>query len=661
MFFKNIKYAFRNLGRDKFYTFLNGVGLTIGMTVALLIFMWIQDEMSYDNYHSKNGSNYFVLANTFFMSEPSWGVRTPAPLGPAIKEKIPEVQHVARVYGLWKAILKHENFIVGVDDSYLVEPSLLKILDFEFLHGDPETALDNPNSIVLTDKVASKIFGSENPIGKTIQLDELENLVITAVIKSTSKKTHLPVDCFIPLEKNIYSYNYDKNMHWRNYSFSTYLTLRPGVDAQQVGKALTGLIPPWKDEPEDKKPYLELHPVKDIYLGLSKVEYSFAQGDWNTIRLFGLIAMIILLIASINYINLTTARAAHRAKATGIKKIVGASRPHLIGQHMTEALCLIFLCSLTAFSLAYFGLPYFEKIAGTELTTETIFSKNTFFILSAITLITVLLSSIQPAFQLTALRPMEILKGSRFNDGAKKNGLRKVLVIAQFVSSAALIICTIFMLRQMNYIQATKLGYDKEHIFKFSHNNENTKPLLNSLRDHPSITEVAKSDQSIVSITNSYGGLSWDGVEGEQDLQFFNMYSGPNVKDFFNLELVNGRWFDPELKSDSNTVIINETAAQMMQLENPVGKYMNFWGEKTKIIGLSKDFHFQSLHTDIKPLLFMQNADWFPTVYVKTTGKNTADAIAATEQIFKQHLPNEIFKYEFLDETFNQLLSLIHI
>ena len=654
---RNIKYAFRNLKRDKFYSLLNAFGLTLGMTVALLIFMWIQDENSYDNYHSQNGQNYYVLGNMTLGETASWGIRTPAPLAAAVRENVPEVQHIARTYGIWKGVLKHENFILDVKNSFLIEPALFKILDFKFIQGDPSTALSDPSSIILTKDIASKIFGTENPMGKIVQLDGMENLVVTAIIKTPPQNTHLQVDCFVPLEKNIYQYNNDRNMHWRNFSYSTYLTLRPNVDAQKAGKLLSDLIPIKEDEPIEKRSFFELHPVQDIYLGLGKVKYGFPKGDRATIRLFGLIAMIILLIASINYINLTTARAAHRAKATGIRKIVGASRPQLIGQHILEAVCLVGICSLAALLLAQGVLPYFEEISGKKFLTSTILSPRSISIIGAIAFATILLSGIQPAFQLTAFRPTEILKGSAFKGREGKNGLRKMLVVSQFVGSAALIICTIFILRQMDFIQSTKLGYEKEHIFTFRHDTEKTNLFEESLKREAIIKDITYSDQAIVSITNSISGITWEGVSEPQDLQFFSIYAGSNFKDFFGLEMKEGRWFRKSANRDSTSFIINETAAKAMQLDEPVGKYIDLWGERGTIVGVVKDIYFQSFHEEIKPLLFTQRADWFPIMYVKASGENTAQAIAVAEKIYKEHSPNGIFKHEFLDETFNQLYT----
>ncbi|MFK7774142.1 MAG: ABC transporter permease [Saprospiraceae bacterium] len=655
MFLKNIKYAFRNLQRDQFYTFLNGIGLTIGMTVALLIFMWVQDETSYDNYHSENGQNYLILSNTSFGGERNWGIRTPAPLQSAIKEQIPEVQNVARTSGLWKPILKYENFLLNVDNTFLIDPELFQILDFEFIQGDPKTALSNPNSIIITDEKAYKIFGNENPMGKTVKLGDKLDLEITGIIKKPPSNTHLPVDCFLPFENNVGQFYNEGSLHWRSFNFSTYLTLRPGSDVNKIGKKISTLFPIVESEAVKDRSYAELHPVQDIYLGLGKVKYSFAKGDPTAIKLFGWIAFIILLIASINYINLTTARAAHRAKATGIKKIVGASRSQLIGQHVMETVCLVGICSLGALLLTQIGLPYFKEISGKEFSSQTVFSLTTIGLTGLLALVTVLLSGIQPALQLSAFRPVQVLKGSGFKGVDGKSGLRKFLVVAQFVSSAALIICTVFMLRQMDFIQSKKLGYEKEHIFKFSHNNENTKILKTALENESAIKDIAISDQSIVSITNSISGIGWEGTEGRQELQLFSMHTGPNMKDFFGLEMKSGRWFNRSTNLDSTSFVINESAAKAMQLEDPVGKWVDMWGARGTIVGLVKDFHFQSFHSEIKPLIFRQTSDWFPTMYVKTQGEDASLAIAAVEKIFKQHSPNEVFKYEFLDETFNKL------
>jgi putative ABC transport system permease protein len=498
------------------------------------------------------------------------------------------------------------------------------------------------------------VFGEEEPMGKIVELESKLKLTVTGIIENTPVNTHMPVDCLVPLEGNIRQFMNEQSLSWYSYNFSSYLLLKPNADPEEVGKKLSALIPDREDEDASKKSLFKLHPVANIYMGLSEMKYGFVKGDWKHINLFGFIGLIILLIASINYINLTTARAAHRAKATGIRKIVGATRSQLIGQHLLEAFCLVGICSLLALFLAHFSIPFFEQIAGKEFPFLTIFSLQNFLLSGGIAFATVLLSGIQPAIQLSSFRLVEVLKGSGFKGVAGKAGLRKALVIVQFVSSAALIICTLFMIRQMDFIQSAKLGYEKDHTFSFRHPGENPRVLKEALKGQAGIDEVTMSDQSIVHISNRLGGFEWEGMGEKRERSLFQTNVGYEYKDFFGLELIDGRWFKPG-DSDSSSFLINETAAKALNLKEPVGKWIDFWGERGTIVGVIKDFHFQSFHNDIQQLIFRQNGDWFPTLYVKTTGENTAIAIASAEKVFKAHHPDAIFKYEFLDETYDNL------
>jgi len=654
MFFKNLKYTFRNLWRDKFYTLINVLGLTLGLTVVLLISLWIKSELSYDNYHSKKDSAYLLLTNSEFGGERSWGIRTPSKLAEATREEIPEVERIARTTQLWKSVLKHEQTLVNVENTFLIDPELFDILDFNFLKGDPTTALNNPNSIVLTEAIASEMFGGEEPMGKVVSLENKVQLTVTGIIEKTPANTHMPVDCLVPFEKNIIKFMSERSLNWNSYNFSSYVLLKRDADAEKVGKKLTALQPVRENETESERSFFKLHPVNDIYLGLSEVKYGFVKGDWKHINLFGFIGLIILLIASINYINLTTARAAHRAKATGIRKIIGASRAQLISQHLLEAFSLIGICSLLSLLLANTSIPFFEEIAGKEFPFVTVFSLEMLSLTVIVAFVTVLLSGIQPALQLSSFRPVEVLKGAGLKGVAGKGGMRKALVVVQFVSSAALIICTLFMIRQMDFIQTAKLGYDKEYTFSFRHPGDNPRILKEALKGQAGIDEVAMSDQSIVHISNRFGGFTWEGMEEETDLSLFQTNVGSEYKKFFGLQLVDGRWFNPG-DADSSSFVINETAAKALNLKDPVGKWIDFWGDRGTIVGVIKDFHFQSFHNDIQQLIFRQQGDWFPILSVKTTGQNTAKAIASAEKIFKAHHPNAIFNYEFLDETYDNL------
>ena len=656
MFLKNLKYAFRNLKRDKFYTFLNGVGLTIGMAVTLLLLMWIQDELSYDNYHQKNGLNYLVLGNTEYAGESRRGVKTPYNLALATKEHIPEVEHIARSFHLWKPTIEFQNNFYASKNTHLIDPELFEILDFDFIKGDAKTALLNPKSIVLTEDMANRIFGNSDPLGKTININDKLQLNVTGVIKNPPINTHLQVDCFVPFEENKLYFTSENNLRWSTYNLVTYLTLKPNSDFRNIEKKLSALFPKEANNTDARKRHFELHPVQDIYLGLEKIKFGFVQGDWNYIRLFGIIGFIILLIASINYVNLTTARAAHRAKTTGIKKIIGATKAQIFNQHILEAITLVVVCSLGALLLAQLCLPQFEVVSGKEFSNGSVFSVQTILTLCGVSFVTILLSSIQPALQLASFKPVEVLKGNSFKGVAGKGGLRQILVVTQFVGSAALITCTIFMLRQMDFIQSSKLGYEKEHIFSFKNELENPQLLTETLKNQPGINDVAISDQSIVSITNSSSIPKWEGSAKDENVPVFYVYAGSNFKDFFNLEMQSGRWFRPG-QLDSTSFIINEATAKAMQLDDPVGKWIEFWGTRGTIAGVVKDFHFQSFHNEIQQLIFVQSANYFPTTYVKTTGSDASKAIASAEKIFKQHSPNAVFTHEFLDESYNKLYT----
>jgi len=649
MLFRNIKYAFRNLWRDKFYTLLNGLGLVIGLTVTLLIFMWIKDEMSYDSYHSKKGDIYYVLGNMHFAGEFNTGIRTPFKLAEEAREKVPSVQHIARTWQLWKPTLEYNNFVIDARDAFLAEPSIFEILDYEFIQGNPATALSDPKSIVISEYIAEKVFGKENPMGKTVQIQDKLELTITGILKNSPVNTHFAVDVFIPFESNESQFLSEGNKRWGSFNFSTFALLHPNSNPGKVAEELSNLVPLSEDQDPTTKSFFELHPIEDIHLNMEKVERGFNKGDWRYIQLFGLIGFIILLIAAINYINLTTARAAHKVKSTGVRKIVGATRSHLVGQHIIEAVCLVGICGILPLCLAQISLPYFKLFSGKAFTDATVFNMNTIGLAGLICLVTILLSGIQPALQLSAFKPIEMLRGSAFKGMSGKGSLRKVLVITQFIGSAALIICTIFMLRQMKYVQAAKLGYEKEHIFSFSTEGENSDLFLQTLQSQPGIVEVTKSSQSLVEVNNTLGGFTWEGMEGKQDLSITNLYAGDNFNEFFDLELKEGRWFHPE-RLDSFSYVINEAAVEMLNLQEPLGKWIDFWGSKGNIAGVIKDFHFKSLHNEIEPLIFLQSTNWFPTIYVKTTGQNAQQAIASAEKVFKQHQPKAIFKYEFLDE-----------
>jgi len=653
MFLKNLQLSLRNLFRDKFYTLLNVFGLSIGMAAAILLFTWIKNEYSYDNFHANEERLYRIISNGAFGGERSYSEGMPLPFSETAKHNIPEIQAISTVWDGWGIVLKVDKFLVESEATRFVEPDFLELFDFQFIAGNPKTALDHPNSIILTQKLAHQLFGKEDVLGATIQVNNQITATVTGIIQDLPANTHLPIESLMPLKGNIEQLLGDGSRHWGAYNFHTYALLRPNVDPIKTQQKFSDLLP--ADRRGENETFFELQLVKDIYLGSNKIKHASAPtGDVKTIGLIGFIGLLLLLIACINYINLTTARAAHRAKSVGVQKIIGASKWHLFQQHLLEASCVVGFSAILAIALANLSLPLFESISGSTLLTANFLSLETIPIIFITTIATILLSGIHPALQLAAFKPMNALKGSQFSTSKNGINLRKILVIGQFTCSSALVIVTLIMIQQMDFIKESKLGYEKEHVFSIYCSPEKTLMMQNDLSSQPGVESVTLSDQNLVNIASRLGGFTWEGMPEGKVSSIYQINTTHNFKDFFGLKLKEGRWFNDGNK-DTQSFILNETAVKELQLENPIGKWIDFWGEKGTVVGVIEDFHFKSFHSDIEQLIIKQNPKYFYRTYVKTTGAKAAEAIAATEKVFKAHHPEQVFNYQFLDETFDNM------
>lgn len=653
MFLKNLQLAFRNLFRDKFYSLINVFGLSVGMAATLLLFTWVKNEYSYDNFHPNEERLYRVISNSAFGGERNYQENMPLPFSEAAKNNIPEIQAVSTLWEGWGIVLKVDNFLVETEATRFVEPDFLEIFDFQFVAGNPKTALDNPNSIVLTETLAHKLFGKQEVLGESLQINNQITVDVTGIIKDLPANSHLSIESLVPLKGNIEQLLGEGSRHWGSSNFHTYTLLRPNVDPITTQQKFSDLLP--ADRRGENEPFFELQLVKDIYLGSDKIQYtSLPKGDTKTIGLIGFIGLLLLLIACINYVNLTTARAAHRAKSVGVQKIIGASKGHLFQQHLLEATAVVGFSAILAIALANLSLPIFEAISGSKLLTANFLTLQTIPIIGLTTVAAILLSGIYPAFQLAAFKPINALKGSQFQNQNKGINLRKILVISQFTCSAALVIVTLIMVQQMNFIKEAKLGYEKEHIFSVYTGSDKIPLMQNELVGQLGVDAVTLSDQNLVNIASRMGGFTWEGMPEKKDAFIYQIVAGNNFKDFFGLELKEGRWFHQNNK-DNNSFIINEAAVKALELGNPIGKWIDFWGEKGTVVGVLKDFHFKSFHSNIEQLIIKQNPNWLSRIYIKTTSAKAAEAIALTEKVYKTHHPEEIFQYEFLDETFDNM------
>ncbi|HFA47806.1 MAG TPA: FtsX-like permease family protein [Bacteroidetes bacterium] len=654
MFTNHFKVALRSLLRDQFYTLLNGIGLAIGMAAALLIFLWVSDELSFDNFHKKGGRIYRITASWTFGGKEEAIATTPSPLADAVREKVPEVEKYVRLMDLWGTVLKYDGRRFGAENGYLADAEFFEIFDFPFLHGSPENALSKPNNVVLTASKAKQIFGTTDVVGQPLQLAGKMELTVSAVLQDVPSNSHLQFDLLIPFRENIKKFEGDGALRWGALNYDAYALLRPGVDYQALGEKLSAL-PPVKEGQSNRFSFA-LQPLPEVYLDSGWLEYSSVpRGNPGNIRLVGIIGLLILLIACVNYVNLTTARSAHRARATGVRKVVGASRGQLFSQYLMEAAMLVGLASVLAIAIANMSLGMFEQLSGKHFADGQLFTQQTLLIVLGTALTAVLVSGIQPALQLSSFKPLEALRGSGFSGTAGKGGLRKVLVTSQFACSGVLIIGTLIMLAQMDFVKKQKLGYDRKQVFTFTCTDSKPMQLKTELLGQPGILEVAASGQSIVDISNRNSGFDYEGKDPNADPYLWTINVDGDFPGFFGLELKEGRWFRPGT-IDSASFIINERAVEALGLtDGAVGKWMDFNGVKGTIVGVAKDFHFRSYHHKIEQLIFVQNPKWMWRVNVKTTGGKAAEAIAAAEKIFRKHEPNAIFEYEFLDEAYDQL------
>ena len=654
MFLKNLRFALRNLWRDKFYTLINGIGLTVGMTITLLIFLWVNDELTFDQFHTKKDRIYRVLTEWSFGGERELTETTPAPLGIDAKEQISEIETFVRMGQVWDPIFKYGDQLYNIDHAYLVDKGFFELFDFPFHSGSKQTAFNQPNNAIISVDLAKRIYGTTDVIGQPILVPDKMELVISGVIENTPSNSHLQLDLLFPFEENMDQFFGEGATHWGSYNFNSYALLRPGIDKQLVDKKLSDLIPEREGISEEDRAIFKLQPLTDIHLN-SNIEYSdVPQGDTGTIRLISIIGILILLIACINYINLTTARATHRAKSTSVRKIVGASRRSLIAQYLSESTILTTIAAFFAVFIAQSSLGLFEELSGKHFSINQLLSIETLIILLGVVVITSILTGIQPAIQLSAFSPLEAIKGDTAITSASGTSFRKLLVIGQFTCSGALIICTLVVLVQINFVRKTKLGYERNHIFSFYVPDADPLIMKTELLNQVGISEVALGSNSIVSLGSQFGGFDYEGKLPDTKTKTWAMNAGENFSDFFDLEIQQGRWFLPG-NHDSTSFILNESAVAKFGLDNPIGKWMDYNGVKGTIVGVIKDFHFQSLHRPIEQLVFSQRPSRLFRIYVKTKGGQAATAIASAEKVFKKYEPNALFDYRFLDESYNNL------
>jgi len=656
---KFLRLSLRNILKHKGFAFINIAGLAIGLTASLLILLWIQDELSYEKFNLNGENIYRVEEDQFYSGERYHVTVTPHPSGPVWKEKIPEIREQTRYNRLPRILFRQDETVFFESSIVAADSGLFKIFTMPFVLGDPETALRSPNTIVLTEKLAAKYFGETNPIGKTLTLENKYQFTVTGVMKNLPQNSMFTFEGVIP-------YSFLKEIgaisdHWGSNSIYTFVLLEKGSDIDAVNKKLTDVVLEYI--PETITKYL-LFPLLDIHLH-GQFGFEISKGPVIVVSIFALIAVFVLLIACINFINLATAKAAGRAKEIGIKKVAGASQKTLIIQFMLESFFLVIMALVLALILVGLALPLFNSISGKSFILSDLLRFRFIISIIIVGVIAGLLSGIYPALYLSSFKPAAVLKGETVS-GKGSGRLRRILVVIQFTLSILIAIVATIMYLQMKHLQNKELGFDKENLLCIPMA-ENMKPkyysLKNELLKETLIEGVTASTSNPVRMGSNSGGADWEGKDPEK-----HVLIGTNAVDYdyletMKMELLSGRDFSREYVSDlakdtTGNFLINEEVAKMMGTDDPTGKRFHFMGLEGRIAGVLKNFHFKGADQAIEPMAFaLTETDWFNCILIRLNPGNTADALKAAERVWGNILPEYPFDYSFIDEDYKKLFS----
>ncbi len=639
-----LKIALRNFRKHKGYSFINIAGLAIGMACCILILLWVQHEVSYNRFH-KNADNIYRIYSDFHYE---YGVsqysNIPQPVGPEFQKTIPELNLVARILD-GASTVKHGDDIFYEKEILYVDPSFFEVFTFPFLQGNSQTSFSEPYSILLTERMAKKYFGDKDPIGEVLTMDQKYQVKVTGIVKDVPTNSSIRFDFLIP-----YSYldaiGYDTKK-WDSWNCQTYVLLNKNVTAQQVVQKISGYP---KTFHPDEEAYFRLQSLKHIRL------YTLS-GAWGSIKyvyMLSIIALFLLIIACINFMNLATARSAKRAREVGLRKVVGARRSQIIRQFYGESLIMTIIALGLALVLAESLLPFFNSVSGKNLVLDFSGHFVIYLALLGIALLTGIISGSYPAIYLSSFLPIKVLKSS-FRSSSGNSAFRKVLVVFQFSLSIMMMICTAVVYSQLKYIQNRDLGFDRENLIYIGMDDErivrNFDAIKSEMFQNPSILKATRTFQ-IPSYNRFSSDAKWEGKNPSQAINFNISAVDPDYLDTMKLELVEGRNFSWNLSTDTSNYILNQEAVKQMGIDSPVRKWMEL-DKKGEIIGVVKDYHYMPFTYEIEPLILHYNPSLFRYAMIRINGMNIPQTIGSLEKLWDKFAPEYPFEYHFINEDYD--------
>jgi putative ABC transport system permease protein len=684
MFRNYLKTAFRNLLKNKFYTSINIIGLAAGLATCLLILLYVLDELSYDRYNAnadriyrvnneiKFGDNYFDLA------------QGPAPMGVTMVREFPQVEQYTRIRWYGSFLVKKGNENIQEGRVGYADSTLFDVFTFPMLAGNPKTALKEYHSLVITEKIAKKYFPRDaennisNIVGKTMLINDTGNYKITAVIKDIPTQSHFNFDLFVPMiEDNSSKDNYD---NWLSENWNTYVLLKKNADVKQVeaqlnpmmdkyvGPELKSVVNQTIDDLKKSGGYVRasLTPLTDIHLHSNKMGELDGNGNAQFVYIFSAIASLILLIACVNFMNLSTARSSNRAKEVGVRKVLGSLKKNLVQQFLTESFLISFIALILAILTAWLLLPYFDQLAGKAIHSTTLFQPKMLLSLIVFMLIVGFAAGSYPAFFLSSFQPIDVLKG-KLAAGFKRSWLRNALVVFQFVISIILIFGTVVIYNQLNYIQNKDLGFNRQQVLIIQHTDalrDHATTFKNELRQISGVQNATMSGYLPVNFNRSNDAFfTSPTLDAKTAMSMQNWIVDENYVPTLDIKVVQGRNFSSQFLTDSTGIIINEAAAKFLATKDILNKKLyEIKDINTKaldewhVLGVIKNFNFSSLRDVITPLaLKFGNNNGNISVRINTS--DIPNVLAQIKNKWKAIAPSQPFDYSFMDEDFNKLYT----
>jgi len=649
-----LKTTFRNLWKNKGFTFLNIFGLGIGIACASLIFLWVEDEINFNNYFSNKENLYKIKDSQTYDGTTFTFDATPGPLAAGIKTEIPGIKNTAR--SSWE---QQSLFSLGDKNIYergmYVDSSFLKMFQLEFVQGNAGTAFQQLHSLVITEKMAHKFFGNDNAIGKSLRVDNNASSVVTGVIKDLPESVSFQFEWLAPFK--IFENQNNWLQSWGNNGVLTYVELQPGADTKAINRKLYNYV---QSKARDAEAKMSIYPMSRWRLYDSWKDGKEVPGRIRYVHLFSLIAWIILLIACINFMNLSTARSEKRAREVGVRKVLGAGKSKLVGQFIGESVIMALISAVVAVCIIFAVLPAFNSLVEKQLSIR-LFQPLHISALLAIALACGLVAGSYPAFYLSSFNPVAVLKGIRIKMNGSAGFIRKGLVVVQFSISIILIISTIIIYKQINHAKNRSLGYDKENLIYL--------PLQGKLKEHFNavkndlvqtgvVKDAALSQSTVLQLGSNTGDFQWQGKDPDKQVLITVESVSPEYTATMGMRIEKGRNFYDDLKSDSGNIIINQTLAKIIGDKNIIGSLITNGDNKFTVVGVIDDFVYNNLYSPSSPLILFPDTSGtnFLTIRLKKTS-NVAGALAKVENVIKANNPGFPFDYKFVDDQFDQFFK----